>query len=90
MISKSISANPKFLSRNDRREERKVAVCSFPHRTERSLLTLKNKQKNPKETFLVAMEKADETRDVWTSLRAGQAGQAVLQVEANTDEGVQP
>lgn len=92
MISKSISVNPKFLSRNDRRGERRAAVCSFPHRTERSLLTLKNKQKNPKEMFLVAVDKADEnggTQDVRTRLRAGRVGQAVLQVEANTDEGVQ-
>lgn len=92
MISKSISVNPKFLSGNDRHGERRAAVCSFPHRTERSLLTLKNRQKNPKETFLEAAEKADESRgtqDAQTSLQAGRAGQAVLQVEANTDEGVQ-
>lgn len=49
----------------------------FFHRIERSLLTLKNKKKNPKEMFLVALKQADENRathNTWSSSRAGQGG----------------
>jgi len=88
VIPKSISVNPKFLSRDDGRGERRAAVCPFPHGTARSLLTLKKTQKTPKETLLVAAEQADESRGVWPRPGADRAGPAAPQAELDTSEGV--